>query len=130
MPVNVDPEGYTDHLKSHPIGTILSAALRGKDVVVSGVLHAKYWPKEVATINANKNQLCMSYEIGSCAVEDDRAPVWTLKDFRFQGAAVLLKSAAAYGAKTSIAASTSRPDCWTPAMRRLRAEGRRLAEWG
>ena len=95
-------------------------------MVVSGVLHAKYYPNEVATIRANKDALGMSYEIHSVSLEDEQAKVWRLKDFRFGGASVLLKSAAAYGAKTSIAASTPPPDTWTAALRQLRREAEAL----
>ena len=91
-------------------------------------LPKKYWPEEVATIQHNKPVLGLSYEIGSCDVEDPTAKVWTLRDFRFTGASCLLKSAAAYGTATSIAAAAARPVCdYARIMRTLRAEGRRLA---
>jgi hypothetical protein len=127
MPLNVDPRsGYQDHNKTHPIGTLLSAEIQGKNVVVRGILHAKYWPEELAVIRAHKDALGMSYEVGSVELEDEQAKVWRLKDFRFTGASVLLKSAAAYGSKTSISASTAPRDTWTPAMRTLRQQAQAL----
>ena len=128
MPLNVDPvSGYRDHAKGHPIGVILGAEIKGKDLWVHGLLYKKYWPDEVATIQNHKPVLGLSYEIGSCDIEDTSAKVWKLKDFRFTGASCLLKTSAAYGSKTSIAAAATRPDCWTPIMRQLRQQGRRLA---
>ncbi len=40
----------------------------------------------------------MSYEIADVRVVDTEAPVWVATDFKFTGAAVLLREKAAYAA--------------------------------
>ena len=43
-----------------------------------------------------KGELGMSYEIADVRVVDVAAPVWVATDFKFTGAAVLLREKAAY----------------------------------
>jgi hypothetical protein len=77
--------------------------IEGKDLVVSGVIHAKYQAAAASTIKANQGRLGLSYEVGQVQVVDENAAVWHLQSLTFCGAACLLKDAAAY-AQTSITA--------------------------
>jgi len=104
MPINARQGSYDEHSKGNPIGTILRAGIDGKDVWVEGVINKKYHPQEASVIRANKDKLGLSYEIGNVAVADESAAVWHLTSFTFEGASVLLKTVAAYGNRTSIAA--------------------------
>jgi len=94
MAVDVS-DGLTDHTRTK-IGVITEAHLEGQDLVVQGYLYAKDFPEEVEAIAANHDQLGMSYEITNVQVADANADIWTLTDLVFTGAAILLKSAAAY----------------------------------
>ena len=92
-----------NHDKKNIVGTITRAEIQGKDLVVTGYLFGKNQLEDVEEIKRNKANLGMSYEIGSVLVDDPDADVWTLTSLQFTGAAILLKSAAAYS-KTAIAA--------------------------
>jgi hypothetical protein len=125
MPLNADARGFKDHDRREVVGTILDAWIDGNRLMVSGLLFDKNQDDLVARIQDTKQWLGMSYELNEAVVQDEHAPIWTLQDFQgFTGAAVLLKSKAAYSS-TSIAASRQAPaDCWSPVMAALR---RRLA---
>jgi hypothetical protein len=126
MPLNVKEGSYSDHDKTNPIGTVLRAWIDGQNLWIAGVLHGKYHPHAVATIKANKDLLGLRYEVGNVAIRSENEDVWHLDAFEFTGVAALLKDAAAYGSKTSIAASTTQRDTWTPAMRTLRQQAQAL----
>jgi hypothetical protein len=95
MPVNcaVSLDG---HDVRHKIGIIDSAEIRGHELLVSGYLFKRDFPDVVASLMASADPLGMSYELADARVDDMRATVWDLTCVTFTGAAILLKSKAAY----------------------------------
>lgn len=70
---------------------------QGHRITVEGYLYERDFPEVVSEMEAKgKAQLGMSYEIANVRVLDLDAPVWTITDFAFTGAAVLLREKAAY----------------------------------
>lgn len=79
-------------------GRRLRVHAREQQLKVSGYLFAKDFPDVVREMRAKgKSALGMSYEIADAHVADVEAPIWAVTKFTFTGAAVLLKSKAAYG---------------------------------
>ena len=73
--------------------------LRGhaQQLKVVGYLYGKDFPEVIGEMRAKgKGELGMSYEIADVHVADVEATVWAVTKFTFTGAAVLLKSKAAY----------------------------------
>ena len=78
-------------------GRALVLHARAQQLKVSGYLFAKDFPEAVRQMQAKgKDELGMSYEIADVHVADIGAPIWEVTKFTFTGAAVLLKSKAAY----------------------------------
>ncbi|HZQ90287.1 MAG TPA: hypothetical protein VFA60_00670 [Terriglobales bacterium] len=78
---------------------VRSAAAGASRVDVRGYLFARDFPEVVQRIRgAGQRDLGMSYEVADARVADVRSAVWTLVEFTFTGAAVLLREKAAYGA--------------------------------
>jgi CBS domain-containing protein len=75
-----------------------SAAGRAQKVDVCGYLFARDFPEVVEDMARRRGKLGMSYEIADVRVVDTEAPVWVATDFKFTGAAVLLREKAAYQA--------------------------------
>ena len=90
------------HDARRKVGIITGAEIVGSDLVVEGYLFARDFPELMAKISAGREPLGMSYEIADARVQDVRADVWTLTEVTFTGAAILLRSKAAYE-QTSIA---------------------------
>jgi hypothetical protein len=66
-------------------------------VAIAGYLFAHDFPDVVDEIQAHRgNVLGMSYEIANATVPNQEAFIWTVTDFTFTGAAVLLRDKAAY----------------------------------
>ena len=66
-------------------------------IVISGYLFAHDFPDVVDKIRAHgSSTLGMSYEIANATVPNQDALIWTVTDFTFTGAAVLLRDKAAY----------------------------------
>ena len=63
---------------------------------VGGYLFERDFPEVVMEMARRRGQLGMSYEIADVRVVDTEAPVWVATDFKFTGAAVLLREKAAY----------------------------------
>ena len=83
------------------MGIITSAELRpgaGKiqRLDVAGYLFERDFPEVVGEMERRKGELGMSYEIADVRVVDAAAAVWVATDFKFTGAAVLLREKAAY----------------------------------
>ncbi len=98
---------YTPELDRHDsrrkVGIITSADMRAtagkaQQVDVRGYLFARDFPEVVVEMHRRKSELGMSYEIADVRVVDTEAPVWVATDFKFTGAAVLLRDKAAYEA--------------------------------
>ncbi len=78
-------------------GRVLLLHSRMQQLKVSGYIFAKDFPEVVGQMRAKgRGELGMSYEIAEVHVADIDAPVWEVTKFTFTGAAVLLKSKAAY----------------------------------
>ena len=79
------------------IGVLTEANLLGRRLMVRGYLYARDFPEVAKAIREHAPEaLGMSYELANAKVEDLNADVWRLTRVTFTGAAVLLRSKAAY----------------------------------
>jgi hypothetical protein len=128
MPVNASVTGgFRDHDKHQPIGIIQRAYLDGKNLVVEGSLWGKNFGEVVATIKRHKDKLGLSYEISNTEIASEVEPIWRLTGLTFTGCSILLKSAAAYGTATAIAAAAAPPSDYAGILARLQRQARGLA---
>lgn len=104
MGMGVDYRGATGHDPKHKIGIITGAEIVGHEIHVEGFIFAQDFPDELATIQAMRGRMGMSYELVHVQVEDPTAPVWRITSCKFTGAAILLKDKAAYQ-ETSLSAA-------------------------
>jgi hypothetical protein len=100
MGVDYAPE-LDRHDAQRKVGIITSAELQAgagqtHRLDVSGYLFERDFPEVVNEMTRRKGELGMSYEIADVRVVDTEAPVWVATDFKFTGAAVLLRDKAAY----------------------------------
>ena len=100
MAVDYAPE-LDRHDAKTKVGIITSADLRAAEgethcLDVGGYLFERDFPEVVMEMARRRGQLGMSYEIADVRVVDTEAPVWVATDFKFTGAAVLLREKAAY----------------------------------
>jgi hypothetical protein len=100
MAVDYAPE-LDRHDAQRKVGIITSADLRpgvgqAHRLDVGGYLFARDFPEVVDEMAKRRGELGMSYEIADVRVVDTEAPVWVATDFKFTGAAVLLRDKAAY----------------------------------
>jgi hypothetical protein len=76
-------------------------------IAIAGHLFAHDFPDAVNDIRAQQGgTLGMSYEIANASVPNQQASIWTVTNFTFTGAAILLRDKAAYP-QTWIALATS-----------------------
>jgi hypothetical protein len=125
-PINTSTD-LQDHDRTRTCGVVTRAFIEDDNVHIEGILFKRNWPQTVAAIQRNKGQLGLSYEITGVKIRSEDEPVWTLDEYTYTGCSILDKNAAAYGHATSIAARAALPDCWTPVMRALQVQGRKLA---
>jgi hypothetical protein len=96
---------YTPALDGHDsrrkVGIITSAEVEGDEVVVAGYMFGRDFPELMKEMAGKSGRLGMSYELADARVKDVRSPVWILEEVTFTGAAILLRSKAAYE-RTSI----------------------------
>jgi hypothetical protein len=102
MGVDYAPE-LDRHDAQRKVGIITSAELQAGTgpthrLDVSGYLFERDFPEVINEMTRRKGELGMSYEIADVRVVDTEAPVWVATDFKFTGAAVLLRDKAAYQA--------------------------------
>jgi hypothetical protein len=100
MAVDYAPE-LDRHDAQRKVGIITSADLRPADgktqrLDVAGYLFERDFPEVVIEMARRRGELGMSYEIADVRVVDTEAPVWVATEFKFTGAAVLLREKAAY----------------------------------
>lgn len=89
--------GWDGHNAKQKCGIITAARIDGIRVRVSGFLYARDYAGMVQQIEAHPDDaLGMSYELADAHVRDMRAKVWVLDRATFTGAAILLRSKAAY----------------------------------
>ena len=104
--VNYDTQDLNEHVPRHKVGVITGAKIVNDDVKVWGYVWSKDFPEAKRQLQGRRD-LGMSMELSDVLVSDDRAKVWNLEDFKFAGATILKKNAAAY-TSTDLAASSSR----------------------
>lgn len=99
---------YVPNLDGHDprakIGIITAATIDGNAICIEGFIYATDFPDVAAEIKASKDILGFSYECREIYTNDPEANPCVITDCIFTGAAILLKSKAAYHS-TSIQAS-------------------------
>lgn len=89
--------GWDGHDAKQKCGIITGAQVDGGVVRVSGYLFARDFAGMMTEMEAHGDEaLGMSYELADAHVEDMSASVWRLTKATFTGAAILLRSKAAY----------------------------------
>lgn len=89
--------GWDGHDAKQKCGIITAAEIDGDEVRVSGYLFARDFSEMMTEMHAHGDEaLGMSYELADAHVADMRAEVWRLSKATFTGAAILLRSKAAY----------------------------------
>jgi hypothetical protein len=91
------------HAQRRKVGVIDRAWIDGSKFCVEATVWKHDFPE--AEEDLKRSNLGMSMEIGEVHVEDTGAPVWKITDFKFLGATVLDRDAAAYRKTMAIAAS-------------------------
>jgi len=85
------------HDVRHKVGVITHAELRGNELRVHGHLFAQDFPDVIRELRTHgAERVGLSYEIADAKIEDARAKIWRITEATFTGAAVLLRSKAAY----------------------------------
>ena len=87
--------GWDGHDARQKCGIITSAELSGKRLEVGGFVFSRDFPEVEQRMGA-EGLMGMSYELADAHVADMRAPVWTLTNATFTGAAILMREKAAY----------------------------------
>lgn len=88
---------WDGHDARRKCGIITEAEVEDRRLKVAGYLFGKDFPEvEKQMVFSVQGSMGMSYELADAHVEDMRAEVWTLSQVTFTGAAILLKSKAAY----------------------------------
>ncbi len=89
--------GWDGHDAKQKCGIITAAEIDGNAIRVRGYLFARDFAEMMTEIHAHGDEaLGMSYELADAHVENMRAEVWRLTKATFTGAAILLRSKAAY----------------------------------
>ncbi len=89
--------GWDGHDAKQKCGIITAAEIDGDAIRVRGYLFARDFAEMMREIHAHGDEtLGMSYELADAHVENMRADVWRLTKATFTGAAILLRSKAAY----------------------------------
>lgn len=105
---------WDGHDAQRKCGIITEADVEGVLLRVAGYLFGKDFPEvgkkmADASVKGDAGGMGMSYELADAHVEDMRASVWRLNKVTFTGAAILLRSKAAYaGTRSSLTSSTNR----------------------
>lgn len=102
MGINYQPGNLEAHATRHKVGVVTKAWMEGNEVKVSGFIWDRDFPEADKELKG-RNDLGMSMELSDVYVDDEDSDVWNLTKFRFTGATILKKDAAAYS-KTSLAA--------------------------
>lgn len=100
---------FDGHDVKNKIGIITAADVVGSDLRIEGFIYAADFPETADLIQEMKDVLGFSFEAQRVRVEDPSADVLRISELTFTGAAILLKSKAAYQ-NTSIAASADNGD--------------------
>ena len=87
---------WAKHDARQKCGVITRAWIEDDALLVAGVLYGRDYPEIQREAAKPGTELGMSYEMCNAHVEDRRATVWKLTRVTFTGAAILLRSTAAY----------------------------------
>lgn len=99
-------DGETDkHNPQRKVGVIEAAWIKGKELWIKGKIWKKDFPDAEKALRSKK--LGMSFEGSDVQIVDASASVWKVADLFFTGAALLLKTAAAYSKTEALAASAA-----------------------
>ena len=89
--------GWDGHDAKQKCGIVTGASIEGNEVRVHGYLFARDFREMMREMEAHGDEaLGMSYELADAHVDDMRASEWRLTKVTFTGAAILLRSKAAY----------------------------------
>ena len=89
--------GWDGHDAKQKCGIVTAAGIEGNELHVEGYLFARDYAEMMREMEAHGDEvLGMSYELADAHVEDMRASEWRLSKVTFTGAAILLRSKAAY----------------------------------
>ena len=89
--------GWDGHDAKQKCGIVTGASIEGNEVRVQGYLFARDFREMMQELEAHGHEaLGMSYELADAHVDDMRAAEWRLTKVTFTGAAILLRSKAAY----------------------------------
>ncbi len=89
--------GWDGHDARQKCGIITAAEIDANAIRVRGYLFARDFAEMMSDIHAHGDEaLGMSYELADAHVENMRAEVWRLTKATFTGAAILLRTKAAY----------------------------------
>jgi hypothetical protein len=114
--------GWDGHDARQKCGIITAAQIEGDAVRVSGYLFARDFAEMMQEMQAHGDEaLGMSYELADAHVENMQAQVWRLTRATFTGAAILLRSKAAYRDTSFRLVRTVAASCSTRKMARPRA---------
>lgn len=98
MAIDYTP-AWDGHDTRRKIGVVTEATILGNRLAVRGYLYARDFPEVARAIRAQgPDAMGMSYELADARVEDMRDDIWKLVRVTFTGAAILLRSKAAYRA--------------------------------
>ena len=100
---SVSQSRYDSHAPQRKVGVIKKAWIKGNELWISGIVWKKDFPDAEKELKSEK--LGMSFEGSHVEIEDQQSHIWKVKDLVFTGAALLLKTAAAYAKTEALAAS-------------------------
>lgn len=111
---------WDGHDAQRKCGIITEADVQGVRLTVAGYLFGKDFPevgKRMEGLHAagDAGEMGMSYELADAHVEDMRAQIWRLSKVTFTGAAILLRSKAAYAQTSFRLAAATRSAAPAPA---------------
>ncbi len=104
---------WDGHDAQRKCGIITEADVEGLRLKVAGYLFGKDFPevgKRMEGMHAAgvSDEMGMSYELADAHVEDMRAEIWRLSKVTFTGAAILLRSKAAYAGTSFLLTTNSK----------------------
>jgi hypothetical protein len=103
------------HDAQHKVGLITGAHIEGDALMIAGFIYAADFPREAQRIHLEQADLGFSFEARNLAVESMDTDPLVVKSCVFTGAAILLKSDAAY-TTTALAAAAAKEHEMTDEM--------------
>ncbi len=101
---------WDGHDARQKCGVITRAWIQDSDLRVRGHIFGHDFPEVAAEMRKSKVHLGMSYEMVNAKIEDMAAPMWTLVQVTFTGAAILQSLKAAYkSTRIALITATAEP---------------------